>query len=323
MLGLSGCGRRARPHVVPDNLPGRRGSYSSFKALRRMRYTERVRFQENSVGHECDALRFEGHWVAVPFARNPLWARLGAVFDAENFLYPCPPADIGRVEIDTSGLEDVRVLRCPIKRAGSDTVMLPRELRPLTPLVRHVCELEAHVNPSFRDFWCHITFERTRVNAGSTQRVGGWHVDGFQGVRVPRHRAEHSYLWADRQAVECCVQPFFVSHLDPARHNLFDELSRQAHEENAYAGLENHLYLIDPYVVHRTPVMQEDGWRSFVRITVAETELEDPTNTRNLSLDAAQHYEARIDVRDRLHAYRGEPPWENYGIRPATRPSGP
>ena len=281
-----------------------------------MRYTETVQFQSNSVGAKTDDLRFEPHWVALPFPRNPLWGRLGAVFDTEHFLYACPPGDVGLVELDTESLEGVRVLRCPIKPAGSDTVRLPRELRALSPLVRHVCELEAHANPDFAAFWCHITFERTKVEEGATQRVGGWHVDGFQGVRVPRHRAEHSYLWADHQAVECCVQPFFVSHLDPARHNVFDELVRQAREENALAGFESHVYLVDPYLVHRTPVMRRAGWRSFARITFTETELEDPMNTRNLALGSAQDYPPRIDVRDRLHAFRSSPPWECYGVQP-------
>lgn len=280
------------------------------------RYTDTVSYERNVIGTDAAEMRFRPDWVPVPFPRSPLWTRLAAPFDIEHFQHACPPVDCGPVALDTSSMEGLRVLRCPIKRRGSDAVMLPSELAPLAPLVRHVLELEAQVNPDFPSFWCHLSFERTRVGAGETQRVPGWHVDGFQGVRAPRHRIEHSYLWADRQPTEYCLQPFFLSHLDPGRHNVFAEMVAQAREVNAYAGLEGHAYLVDPYLVHRSPAVAENCWRSFVRITVAETELEDPTNTANLSLGVPQNYPARSEARDRLHAYEGGIPWPFYGLRP-------
>lgn len=285
-----------------------------------MRYTDTVAYEANEIGAEARRMRFAPLWVPVPFPRSPLWTRLATLFDPEHFTHGCPPVDVGPVALDTSSMDGIRVLRCPIKACGSDEVVLPEELAPLAPLVRHVLELEAHANPLFASSWIHLSFERTRVEAGATQRVPGWHVDGFQGVRAPRHLVEHSYLWADRDPTEYCVQPFFLSHLDPGRHNVFAEMERQAREGNAMAGLPGHAYLIDPYLVHRSPVSAEPGFRSFVRITCAETELEDPANTRNLSLGPSQDYAPRLEARDRLHPYRGEVPWEWYGVRPLAAP---
>lgn len=281
-----------------------------------MRYTDDVKFEKAIIGKDAICIDVEPCWVPVPFQHSPLWARMHRTFSTENFLYACPPVDIGLFRVDTEDLLGLRVLRCPIKPSGTMSISLPAELLTLAPLVRYLAELEAHVNPRYGDFWCHISVERTNVSAGSSQRVPGWHVDGFQGIRVAPHQIEHSYLWADHQHTEFCVQPFYVSHLDPGRHNVFNEFARQAREENALGGLDGHIYLIDPYVVHRSPVLKRETVRTFVRVTFTETELEDPVNTVNLSLPGSQDYARRIDVRDRLTSYDGAIPWEMYGVRP-------
>jgi len=281
-----------------------------------MRYTDTVSFEHAAIGAQSFPISMHPRWVVTPFPTSPLWQRMHARFDPEHFMYAAPPVDVGKLTLDTTSLEGLRVLRCPIKAAGSKELIVPLELQPLEPLIRYLMELELHINPKFADFWCHVSFERTQVQADGTQRVPGWHVDGFQGVRVPRHQIEHSYLWADVAPTEFCVQPFFISHLDAGRHNIFDELTCQAREANAYAGLPGHVYLIDPYVVHRSPVMQQAGWRSFFRMTFTETELEDTNNTRNLALALAQDYASRIDVRDRFYAYDGDIPWHSYGLKP-------
>lgn len=281
-----------------------------------MRYSSQVRYEPNTLGKSCITLSLPGHWVPRPFPNSPLWSRMHQVFDPEHFLYAAPPVDVGKQRVNTSELSGMRALRCPVKPPGSSQLSIPSELAPLRGLIEQIVELEVACNPRFQDFWAHVSFERTAVRAGATQRVPGWHVDGFQGVRVPRHQIEHSYLWADIAAAEFCLQPFFVSHLDPARHNVFDELAHQARSENAFAGLPEHIYLIDPYVVHRSPVLATDVVRSVFRLTFTETELEDPVNTVNLSLPHAGGYRARTDVRDRLFAYEGEPPAGYYGLRP-------
>ena len=280
------------------------------------RYTDNVRYAANAIGARCHVLDIPPHWVPLPFPQSPLWSRMHLPFDPQHFLYACPPVEVGQVILDTKGLDGLRTLRCPIKQTGTPSVWLPTELTPLLPLVRHVLELERHANPRFEAFCAHITFERTKVAEGATQRVPGWHVDGYQGVRVPRHQIEHSYLWADHAATEFCLQPFFVSHLDPARHNVFDELVQQAKEVNAFQGFPNIVYLIDPYLVHRSPGMRQTGWRSFVRITFTESELEDSNNTVNLAFSEGSPHAERLDVRNRLYPYQGDVPWHSYGVVP-------
>ena len=278
-----------------------------------MRYTDHVTYETARIGLQATTIQLKPLWVPKPFAHNPMWARMGQPFDPEHFLYPVPPVDIGKVHLELP-TQALRVLRCPIKVAGDDTVVLPRELAGVEPLLRHVLETELAHNQGYRESWAHITVERTFVKAGHTQRVPGWHVDGLQGVRASRHGIEHSYLWCDEAPTEFCVQPFLLTHLDFSRHNVFDVFEREA-AGTVLSGLPLHVYLLDPYVVHRASVLRNDSWRTFVRVTFAETYLEDPVNTVNLSLRIPQQAAERIEVRNRLFDYEGRTPWEVVGLR--------
>lgn len=280
-----------------------------------IRYSDKVTFVPSTIGHKSHTIEVPPYWVPTPSPNNPIWRRIHQVYDMEHFQYAAPPLELGRVDISLDNLQGLRVLRCPIKAPGMSHIVLPDELLALKPLIIHVLETERHINPKFMQFWAHITFEQTFIEKGQYQRVPGWHVDGTQGVRVPVHQVEHSYLWATSQAVEVCIQPFFLTHLDRSRHNLFHEIEKQAIEHNAIAGMANHVYLIDPYVVHRTPQSTASGWRAICRITFTATELEDPVNTINNSLLPSIEYTPRVDARNRLSPYEGPIPWAMYGLK--------
>ncbi len=284
-----------------------------------MRYTQTVTFQPTTIGKKCIAQKYDSHWVPTPFPNNPIWSRIDKEFNPEHFLYPCPPIDMGKIELN--GTTDIRVLRCPIKKRADNTIYLPKELEFCAPLVQFCVETELNrlSTGKFGYYYAHISYEDVTINAGTSQRAPGWHVDGYQGVKVKRHPIEHSYIWTDsddeNSATEFCIQPFYLDHLDASRHNVFDEMNRQAIPANCYRGINKHLYIIDPYVVHGSPVLSKATRRRFARVTFSDIELEDPMNTTNLGIDMEQKYPKRLDVRDRLSAYDGATPWQVYGLK--------
>lgn len=278
------------------------------------RYTTQVNFEANCIGEQGGILlSSEPVWVAKPFPNNPIWGRLGSIFDNEHFLYPAIPVDIGvtSIKMDETPL---RILRTPIKRAGDLNLYIPQELERFVSLLKHVLETELIANDDYLNSHGHITVEHTYIEKNNVQRVPGWHVDGFQGARQHTHSSEHSYLWCSIQPAEFCIQPFFINHIDSARHSVFAEFERQAQDINVFSGLANHIYLIDPYIVHRSTPMKESNWRTFVRITFSDIELEDPMNTVNKMIPLAQNYESRIDHRDRLYIYENEIDLYPYGV---------
>jgi hypothetical protein len=289
-----------------------------------MRYSDTLHMRPATIGAQADVLDLPGHWVPRPFPQAPQWARMGQRFDSAHLLACHPPVDLGRIEGAGVGADDGErgILRTPVKVPGECQVHLPTELAPIRAVVLHALETFAAHHPQWVQAHAHVTWEAGWVDAGATQRVPGWHVDGFQGVRQAPHASEASVFWADALPTEYCLQPFFVTHLDSARHNVQLAFEDQAHETNAYAGLAHHLYLIDPYLVHRSAVARRRTWRNFVRVTVADVGLEDPGNTVNLALAARVGAPPpRLEVRDRLYRPSPDLPWGQWGLHPLRLPS--
>lgn len=247
---------------------------------------------------------------------SPLYTRINSVFDKRHFLYAIPPVELGH-----SGLEFVdfatipNILRAPIKFPGTE-YRIPKELLPIFHFIERLALYERAINPNHDDAYAHITVETKYVKKGKVQRVGGWHVDGFQGIKnTPKVTAEHNYIVTDSPSTEFCIQPFFLAHLDEAKHNLFLEIEEQASESNAYGTLPCHVYLMDPYMVHRCPKMPVGRWRFFVRVCYAFLELDHPKNTINPMFDG-QKYPERVDIRKFLGEFPkpGVIPYEQYGI---------
>ena len=254
----------------------------------------------------------QGLWTPKIDAENIAYHSLNKPFSLSQYLYPRPPIDMGLIEKDEYSC-DINVLRMPLKFPGTN-YRIPRELGGVTSLITRVAEYEAFINPRHAEFFCHITFDHSDIEEGFYHRYPGFHGDGIQGTKLtPKVEIEHSYILATKPPTEFCLQPFFLKHLDEAKHNFFLEFDRQAQEGNVYKSLPEHLYLIDPYMVHRTPKITQRVTRTFVRITYAATELQHPNNTIN-PMFQGQEYEKRIDVRKRLARNEFEVPYQLYGL---------
>jgi len=242
---------------------------------------------------------------------HPFYTYYASPFTTERYLYSPPPIHLGPFEVK----DDVyipNVLRCPIKISGSRDIVLPAELAPLAPFVKWCCIYEESFNPSFDSYFIHLTYEKKYVRKGESQRVPGFHVDGYQGSKFPiKHTAEHSYLWSSSYGTEFCVQPFFISHIDESKYLIFDELNRQARESNVLTCIPGNVYLFDPYMVHRSPILPCDTERTVLRLTFETVKLLDPNDTVNPHLSFKVPY--KYDVRNRLGTYPYALPKEQYG----------
>jgi len=167
-------------------------------------------------------------------------------------------------------------------------------------------ETEFNINPKFYDYACHLTFDNGEINKNGYQRYPGFHVDGFQNhdSLLEIHENEHSYVWADNQATLFSLQPYFIEHLNFEVDDLHAELNRQTKLDNIYQGVNNGIYLFDPYMVHATPFFKDISQkRNFIRITFEEIQLKDPVNSINKMFPKKlQTYIKRIDLRTRLNS---------------------
>lgn len=281
--------------------------YDAHASVSEIKYTQPVLSKEGGVSFTP-----EGLWTPVIDAENIAYYSLLKPFSTNQYLYPRPPIDMGLVDYDH--IMPINVLRMPLKFPNTD-YRIPKELASLERLIKRCAEYEAFINPNHKDYFCHITHDFSVVKKNMHHRFPGFHGDGIQGTKItPKVNAEHSYILTSNPPTEFCLQPFFLKHLDEAKHNYFLEFDKQAREDNIYRTLPNHLYLIDPYMVHRSPKIKTDIARLFIRITFAATELQHPKNTVN-PLFVGQEYHKRIDIRSDLTRNEFEIPYHLYGLQ--------
>ncbi len=255
----------------------------------------------------------KGLWTPRIDPDNIAYNSLFQPFNLNQYIYPRPPIDMGRVDILQLNECGINVLRMPLKFPGTN-YKIPQELSACETLIRRVAEYAKFINPNHDDCFCHITHDSSMVNSGEYHRFPGFHGDGIQGTKLtPKVNVEHSYIMTTNPPTEFCLQPFFLKHLDEAKHNFFLEFDKQAHDVNVFGSLPEHLYLIDPYMVHRTPQITMRCSRTFIRITYAFTELQHPKNTINPHFKG-QKYDKRVDIRENLTPNEFDPPYHLYGL---------
>jgi hypothetical protein len=282
--------------------------YSSHTTVSAIRYEAPVLSTEGSIEYSPHGL-----WTPVIDPENIAYHTLFKPFNLNHYLSPRLPIDMGWTDVSEWDDCKVNVLRMPLKFPGTP-YRIPRELSALMPLIKRAAEYESFINKKHDRCFCHLTFDRSVVDAGLYHRYPGFHGDGIQGTKLtPKVTVEHSYILATKPPTEYCLQSFFLKHLDEAKHNYFLEFDKQAKECNMFGSLPNHLYLIDPYMVHRTPKIEEKTERIFARLTYAFTELQHPKNTIN-PLFLGQKYNKRVDIRENLCKFEFETPYNLYGL---------
>lgn len=273
-----------------------------------------IRYTQPELSSKGVAYEPGGHWTPLIDPDHVAYFTLFKQFSKSHFLAPRLPIDMGLWDTKNIVASNTpNVLRMPIKFPGS-SYLIPSELESLLPMIERVADYESFINKDHNRVFAHITFDKSDVIAGQTHRFPGFHGDGYQGAKLtPKIIGEHSYILASYPPTEFCIQPFFLNHLDENKHNMFKEFDKQARTDNIYKSLTNHLYLIDPYMVHRTPEINSDITRMFIRITFTFSELEHPKNTVN-PMFLPYTYKDRIDIRSGLADFEFEIPYHLYGL---------
>jgi hypothetical protein len=259
-----------------------------------------------------ETVAIEELWHPIVDAWNPLYNDIKEPFNFNKYTCPRLPVSLGPWD-EKDMMECPSVLRCPIKYGWTD-VQLPKELLPIKTLLVRLLQYDRFINPNYDSFFAHVTIDNSEVWPNTTHRFGGFHGDGLQGGKFKNKLVvEHSYIFVSNHPTEFSLQPFFVAHLNEDRYNIFKEFDRQVRQDSIYRGLEKHIYLIDPYIVHASPTIKERTFRTFFRLTLTPTELLMPKNTVNPMFDG-QEYPARIDVREFVADPDIEVPLSLYGI---------
>ncbi|PIN94874.1 hypothetical protein COU53_01820 [Candidatus Pacearchaeota archaeon CG10_big_fil_rev_8_21_14_0_10_30_48] len=273
-----------------------------------------INYRKTMLSRDGETFEIGKFWHPIIDSWNPMYRDITEHFDFHKYTCPRPPISLG--SIDELVFQDCSdVLRVPIKWGGSNEVRLPKELHSLKDELVRIMQYDRHINPFFTDFFAHITLDNSEVKKDKTQRYPGFHGDGLQGGKFPKKLiCEHSYIYVNNNPTEVALHPFFVAHLNDSRYNIFKEFDKQVNRELLYQTIPGHLYLIDPYVVHASPIVKKTTKRTFFRLTLTPSELLMPKNTINPMFEG-QEYPARIDVREFVADPDINIPLEYYGLK--------
>lgn len=211
--------------------------------------------------------------------RSPILNNINAVWDLSNF-------QTARWPVIVPGIFSLhgrypRILDLPIKMAGSE-YRIPKEVYGLRSVLQAAINMEHSINPQVDQYHCYLTVDQGWVQAGTTQRREGCHVDGFQGARLPqKNMINRSYLCSDELPTVFYVQPFQTQHLLEEVHDFFLDFDRQAQESCAWRPKPGQLVLTDAYTVHRADWSPNRIFRTFVRVSYDVREFDRLGNTDN------------------------------------------
>jgi hypothetical protein len=184
------------------------------------------------------------------------------------------------------------ILRMALRFDGSE-LMIPPELEWMRETIEKCCEFQ-------KTHFTYHPFVYLTVRSGevTSKTDDVWHVDGFS-MRYP-HVPEQNYIWSNNFPTQVSTTNTPVpSDFDPMKHNLHNFFDSR---QTDYVTVKpNHIYVIDPYVVHRRDPASAGHVRSFFRLSFVPIAIESDDNTQNPLLPVKQWN--RADIREKLINY--------------------
>lgn len=202
------------------------------------------------------------------------------------------PTCLGRLTLAPPDREQ-NVLRMLIKRTHSP-LLVPDDLAWTRPLIERALEFQVVRHP----------FMYLTVRNGEVQSVSDdeWHVDGFS--MVFEHLPEQNYIWSDSNSTEYYTRAIpLPDDFDPFEHNIHQYFQARISPSFVAKTAPGHVYMLDPYVIHRRPPETAGTRRCFVRLSFTPIEIEDVNNTLNPLLATNYTRDGVAEFRNSLKSY--------------------
>ena len=186
--------------------------------------------------------------------------------------YGSAPIDLG--EVDVSLPEVMYYLYLPVKLAGHRFSVIPKNLRPLIPLLWEV--FVDMTKEEWEQSYIYLTVKKMFVSPSVTANRPGWHADGF-GTE------DMNYIWYDCLPTEFSEGHFDITDGDHVKS--LEEFEAQAPHHPISTYPNKHLLKLDSSVVHRVAAAKEQMMRTFVKISVSKDKYNLKDNSINHELD--------------------------------------
>ena len=166
------------------------------------------------------------------------------------------------------------------------------------------------------DHYVYVTIDQKYVEAGKTGRRAGAHSDAYierdnrqiditedSGDVIENEIGEvsHTYVVYDRIPTEFFKARFPLGKVDcESSLKTFDEIANNA---EVVTFPKYHILKMDPYVVHRSAVCEQSGYRTFMKVSVSRKRYAREGNTYNDLF----HYDEHWNFKNREQENRNHP----------------
>ncbi|ASV44401.1 hypothetical protein PBI_SCTP2_386 [Salicola phage SCTP-2] len=218
------------------------------------------------------------------------------LWDVNEFNKINLPEIVGEVENKTEfdTHRGTRVLDMPVKMIGTDVRIPDFVHESFSEIVHKAIAHEQSKYGDISDHYVYITIDQKYVYEGKTGRRPGAHSDGYierdnrqiditedsyDVVSQEEGEVSHTYIVTNKFPTEFFAVPFPLDNTDcESSLKTFDEIA-----DNAYP-IKYPLYTIlklDPYVVHRSSIADEDSYRTFMKVSISKKQYRRKGNTIN------------------------------------------
>ena len=198
--------------------------------------------------------------------------------------YGTKPKDLGIIEIDCAEMLFYQYL--PIKLIGQTTPTIESRIKCFEPLIGACCcDFVADYGLSkYMDSHIYLTVKKLFQGKGYSFNRKGYHSDGFLTDDV-------NYLWSNASPTIFNFGEFYLSNDD---NISMQEMEKQAKKENEFSYTKGSLLRLDQFVIHKVSEMQDEGMRTFAKISFSKGIYDLKGNAKNYELD----YEWEMRERD-------------------------
>lgn len=165
----------------------------------------------------------------------------------------------------------------PIKMAGSMDLFHEDRLWCFFQLMS-VCALDYHElvgTESYKNSYMYLTAKRMYQAPKCSFNRLGWHSDGFMTDDI-------NYIWCDAYPTIFNDSDFNLTLDDSIS---LKEMEQQAKRKGNVFALENNLYRLDQYTIHKVQNVIVGGMRTFVKISFSKDKYDLIGNSHNYEID--------------------------------------
>lgn len=183
------------------------------------------------------------------------------------------PQQLGIMKLDCSEMMFVQYMPISMPQDREYSFAIPDSLLWISPIIRSIIGSIGSRSPLFHDY-VYLTVKHMYQSGESFNR-SGLHIDGYGTDDI-------NFVWSDSSPTEFFVQDFELSedHDESMR-----QMEEQARNENRVIFPNNSLLMIDNTMVHRVNLNQDEGFRTFVKISISKNKYALKGNAHNYLFD--------------------------------------